>query len=416
MMDMILSLSNADSDVQKTGDPLVFWKEIAHAGKFKKGSQEINITPRLLDHWKHTFGEMRDIGMAVPVPVEHTSDPEKRRGEVLKLARRDNSRGQPALYAKIKFRDADAAKLVQSGVSVWSPKRGESGYGHEWKSPLTHVAITDYPVIPDLEPFTQALALSFGGPPEKKPDDTGGKPPAPGGEKPGDGKPQLTLRSLADRLGVDPSITDEQQLLQALAAAITAMRGAQQQMPPRPPMPMQPMRPPMMPMQPMRPPMAMSKLKRKDVMAMSKKQFKKLVKSMQAEQATSLARDVDIDDDIVETPSVVELSGNVLQAVRTGRQAQIDALHKEGFLTAAGKKELEDRFVKSQTVALSHQYDDGFDFTVSALTKNGKVVNTGKSGPQVGALALSKTSGADNKNALLADAERRAKGEVNNWE
>jgi len=159
--DAIISLSHGDGDVQATSDPLTFWKEIAHVGKFYKGSQEINITPRHLKHWAGTFKAMSQVGIKVPVPVEHTENPERKRGEVLAMITRENRKGVPALYARIKFRDADAAKMKDSGTSIYVPTKRESGLGHHFVSPVTHVAVTDYPVIPDLEPFSQALSLSL---------------------------------------------------------------------------------------------------------------------------------------------------------------------------------------------------------------------------------------------------------------
>lgn len=396
--DVVLSLSGADSDTKKTRDPLVFVKEIVHVGEFKKDGQRINIREGHLDHWKKTFAKMSNLGMKVPVPVEHTRNPEKKRGEVLSLEKKLNSRGIPALYARIKFRDPEAAKLSGSGVSIFVPKEASSGLGHVFANPLEHVAITDYPVIPDLEPFAQALSLSFE-PPEKKSDEKNDQGPS--------------LQSIAQMLGVQPT-GDDKSLLAAIAAAIQQMKQPQQPQAPvmRPAMPMQ--RP--MPMQPMRPPMGMSLdsvLPKEVLMALSKKQYKKLSKKLSKVKPAPVVEDDD-DDDLdmsLETPTA--LSGSVLEVVKNARQSKIDELAKRGIVTANGKKQLEENFVKGQGVALSHQYDDGYESTIKLLESNGPVLSMrSKTGPQ-GAVALSKGGAEEASNALVADAERRAKGETN---
>lgn len=299
--DCCISLAQNDSDVVSTDNPLVYWKEIAHVGTFFKEDQEIPITERHLDHWHKTFAEMSNDGIVVPVPVEHTKDPEKRRGHVLETARRENSRGLPALYAKIRFSDADAAKLRQSGTSIFVPKEAPNGYGKKYNIPIQHVAITDYPVIADLEPFTVALSLTkaselMKAQPQQQLQGTGlsnnalladvnrrlieagqqaisldftsdqsakdSKPPAaPGANKPPDqpaqqqaqpqGNPVTTLRDLASQIGIDPSITDQQQLIAAIAAVIAQLKArAQAPLPPQNMMQhpgmMQGARPPMM--------------------------------------------------------------------------------------------------------------------------------------------------------------------------
>jgi hypothetical protein len=421
---MILSLSAGDSDSAPTFDPLTFWKEAAHAGTFHKGYQRIEITPRHLSHWERSYREMRQLGLSVPVPVEHTRDPERRRGEVVDMALRTNSRGLPALYAKVKFRDAEAAKLSGSGVSVYVPREVQTGAGRTFKSPVEHLAITDYPVIPDLEPFSQALSLSFADedvslefPPSK--DEGSGKPPTTGQPPQQGGQPEVTLQSIAQALGIPPGTTDEKQLLAAIMQAVTAMRAQQRPMTPQQPQ-MMPQRPPMPPAYGARPPMAMAlaQIPQEALMAMSKKQFKKLSKELSRvptrdDSGRDLTDDTDLDDaglgGLGDRP--VALSGTVLGAVKTGRKTVVDGLFARGLVTAHARKQLEADYVDGQGVAFSHQYDDGFDRVVKLLEGNGRVLNAGKTGPQ-GGVALSK-GGPEESNPLLADAERRAAGESN---
>jgi hypothetical protein len=288
--DSVISLAKSDSDVSPTKNPLVFLKEVAHVGTFHKGDMKIPITEAHLDHWVKTFAEMSEEGIEVPVPVEHTKDPEKRRGTVLALSKRTNSRGLPALYAKIKFRDAEAAKLSHSGCSIFVPMSANSGSGKKFKIPVQHICITDYPVINNLEPF-KPIALSFG---DQKPDDKPtDKPDAPKSEAPktGSAPAQDPLLMLAHQLGIQA--TDPQQIIAMIMQMVKPAAPVAQQMPQRSPMPppMMPAQQPVQPMMPQRPaqmsgrPMlaasfSLDDLPEEILMALSKKQMKKVVKAV----------------------------------------------------------------------------------------------------------------------------------------
>lgn len=346
-VDAVLAMSASQSSpMTPTQDPLEFWKEICHEGEFVQerpgGRVKFRITPRMMDHWKSTFVRMAQDGTDVPVPVEHTKDPEKRRGSIKEMKRGVNSRGHQALYARIRFRDADAAKLSASGVSIYVPASRPDGKGGEYRFPVEHVAITDYPVISGLEPF-QAIVASLV---EAQEDD------------------DMTLRELATQAGVDPSITDEQQLLLALSQVITKLKA-----PAGPPKPPGPPRPPF---------------------------------------AGSLG-DGDEEDDTDPQPQQQPLTGALLSMVRRSRAGDLDRLSKgpDARITPATRKKLEERFMTDEVLSLSHVQDDGFDHMVQALEQNPPIRSAGRTGPQAGVVALS--SSLDPKsNPLLADAERRA--------
>ncbi len=550
--DFIFCLDKSDSEVYRTPQPLEFWKEIAHVGQFEKDDFRFSISENLLDHWDRTFRAMNKHGLKVPLPVEHTRNPEAKRGDILDMRRDVNSKGQPSLFARIKFRDQEAAKLKDSNVSIFVPHEVKSGYGQVFVKPIEHVAITDYPVIHDLEPF-QPIVCSLAGtklaePPAKTPalaldrsegfdplrspivmdaerrfrgdsmalsfpdkgdgDKPPDKPNVPDSQPKQQGQPtnnpqaaqQMTLRDLASQLGIDPSITDEQQLLQAVSAAIAAMKArAQAPMPPRPGMPPgAPQAPapgftPMMPHAPPspagygppamhtgRPPIAMTRPKNRPfvalsledlpeevVMSLSKKQMKKVIKAIKKgksakggvsgdkdpvqhlneeshfgqediggsdeddtfkdEDNDAFYNGCDNDEENEETMSGkgkpglsrgMALSGSLLTVVQTGRQVQIDDLHRRGFITSHAKKDLEARFIKAPAVAFSHEYDDGFEATLNLIRSNGRVLPAGRTGPQTehgiempeGAVAL---SNGGRSNPVVADAERRAAGKNN---
>lgn len=167
LTNVVLSLSTPPA-VEMADDEggLVFEKEIVHVGKFTKdeGDQQItyDIKESWLSHWVNTFAEMSEAGVSIAVPVEHTADPEKRRGTVLSMRKGLNDTGLPALFAKIRFRDQEAAKLAkESNVSIYVPRDyPNTKTGKKWQAPIAHVAITDNPVIADLGPF-QAIAASL---------------------------------------------------------------------------------------------------------------------------------------------------------------------------------------------------------------------------------------------------------------
>ena len=154
---------------QEVGKP-IYRKEIAYEGVFRKmkddGSEpefELAITPELMAHWVETFHEMKQNGVRVPMPIGHTSEPDRKRGQMedLRIEENPNRHGGKSLYAYVSFNDPSAAKQFQhSNVSLFMPPRQFDGHGRRYIRPIKHLAITDYPVIPGLEPFQQ-VAASF---------------------------------------------------------------------------------------------------------------------------------------------------------------------------------------------------------------------------------------------------------------
>ena len=152
----------------KTG--LTFRKELIYENlpgeTFKKKTadhdQEFTVDEDRLDHWCNVGNTMLHNGVKVPVPLKHTDEPEKNRGQVLRFERGTNEEGREALFGVIKFRDAEAAKLAAStDVSIFVPdKPVYDGFGNEYIQPIRHVCCTDYPVIPKLGGF-EAIAASL---------------------------------------------------------------------------------------------------------------------------------------------------------------------------------------------------------------------------------------------------------------
>jgi hypothetical protein len=151
----------SSNPLDTNGNGLTFEKELIYIGKFTKDDVTFEVVEETLDHWVLEFSKMAAHGFKIILPVEHTFDPEKNRGYVTVLSKRPNSRGIPALFGRIEFSDAAAAKLARTtDVSIYSPPTYQMGNGYNAIRPITHVALTNYPVVPGLSPF-ETLAASF---------------------------------------------------------------------------------------------------------------------------------------------------------------------------------------------------------------------------------------------------------------
>ena len=194
-------------------DKQVYRKEVVYPGHFMKMDSDdtveydLTVDDSLLDHWANQFKKMKQAGIEVPLPIEHTTDPEKRRGTVVDLKKEYSpDREANALFAYIKFRDPETAAALAktSQVSLYSPPDFIDGKGVKYKRPIRHIAITDYPVIPDLrgwETVTASLVLSENGVQSMA----------------------VTLKDALDRLGVSyPDGADDETMLGVLEEAWNA--------------------------------------------------------------------------------------------------------------------------------------------------------------------------------------------------
>lgn len=139
----------------------VYRKELIYVGAFAKKEDDLTfaVDEPLIDHWVDTFALMYANGVKVPLPIKHTTDVEANRGETLAMFKATNQFGLPALYADIKFRDADAEKLaLTANCSIYVPPESTDGKGNTYIRPVAHIALTDYPVIPKLDKFTVIAA------------------------------------------------------------------------------------------------------------------------------------------------------------------------------------------------------------------------------------------------------------------
>lgn len=154
------------------GQPGLFRKELAYPGQFVKRNQdtgdvdfELMIDDLAMDHFVSQFQKMKQNEVEVPLVLGHVEDePEKRRGTVVDIRKEPNpERGANSLYFYAKFRDAEAANLAKTAqVSLFAKPKYYDGRGNEYDYPITHVALTDQPVIAGLSGW-QAIAASLQG-------------------------------------------------------------------------------------------------------------------------------------------------------------------------------------------------------------------------------------------------------------
>ena len=145
-----------------TGEGLIFEKELIYVGEFgteKKGY--FTVDEPLIDHWVVESATMGAQGFKINLPIDHTLNPELNRGEVRRLYKKKNSKGKPALFGTIAFASEEYAKLaLTTDVSIFCPPMYEMGNGYIALRPITHVALTDYPLVPGLEGF-ETIAASL---------------------------------------------------------------------------------------------------------------------------------------------------------------------------------------------------------------------------------------------------------------
>jgi hypothetical protein len=172
-MDGVLYIAKPKGEALRLsdGNPLLFRKELIYTGAFVKkngkAEQHFDVDLPLMLHWQQTFDRMRSDGVTVPIPKEHTADPDARRGELVRLHVGKNADGIDALFGDVLFDSPEAvAKSKNCDVSIFVPpeytlgRKDSAGNVVTYDRPIRHVAITDYPVIPKLGKF-ETIAASF---------------------------------------------------------------------------------------------------------------------------------------------------------------------------------------------------------------------------------------------------------------
>jgi len=144
-----------------------YLKELVKEGTFVDGQGRTQTFTRAdLRTWTFETNRYIDNGNLPAMPIEHTKDPEQNRGSVLRVKLAKNRKGEWAIFGICKFRDAEAEKMATSvDCSVFVEPNYVDGKGNKYKAVITHLALTNYPVVSGLEGFDYIqLSLSKGKP------------------------------------------------------------------------------------------------------------------------------------------------------------------------------------------------------------------------------------------------------------
>lgn len=194
------------------------WVEVAYTGEFfhPKTKRSHQITEEKLNQWKSWHKRLSDSGNHIPLVPSHSKDPLDTVGSVQDVRITEvEKRGKKELSFQIKPKWHDSVisdpqkkdALAIATVSPWW--QGVENSEGEQFSVLRHVAITNYPVISDLEKFEDDIYFSLDLMEEQGIiDTTPGRPTETETEKVHDMKPQEIASALG--IKIDPNATDEQ--------------------------------------------------------------------------------------------------------------------------------------------------------------------------------------------------------------
>lgn len=188
-------------------------KEIIKTGTYANTDDtEFKVSKDKLNHWVIQFQLMKKNGVKVPVPLDHSFDADKNRGWVREMYVEGSS-----LIAEIEMIGEDACKeLERNDVSIYAPIKFRDGKGNEYLQPITHVALTSYPLIQGMKP-AEIMASSNSHPtivyslkeikPEiEKEDNASSK------------EPDMDYTKIKEHLNIDTEITNENVIEMVCAA------------------------------------------------------------------------------------------------------------------------------------------------------------------------------------------------------
>jgi hypothetical protein len=303
----------------KGGDPLEFEKELVYCGDFVKDDLHFSVKPDDLTHWQATHRQFLDNGLECQLPIEHTENPEANRGKVIGMEVKPNKKGILALFGKVRFRDADAAKLASTAnCSIFVPHEYKDGAGRTYKRPITHVALTDYPVVTGLEKF-QPIAASF-----STGTDMATAPAA---------TTNASLMALAEKFAIPVAGKDDGTLQKDLDGLFTQMKADNDRY--------------------------IALLKENDIDPASKPE-------------------APAEGDGTPAPEAIAAShGPMLALMKKDRTRDIEELKRNGFVTPAVAADLIKDHCSNEALALSMKSGSSasFDSLVSSFKKNGPTVN-----------------------------------------
>ena len=367
-------------------------KELIPIGEFVKDSNgeriPFEVDEGTLLHWKNTFEQMKYNGIEVPMPLNHTENPELRRGTLIDLDIDGNDKGSKSLYGTFKFRDEEAEKaLKDADVSIYVPSKFVDGEDNTYIYPIRHVAFTDYPVIPKLGKM-QPIAASYVEV-AKKPSKEKKKmpfPPNKGKEKDeeiedvekDDENAEETveslhaeLREIATKLGLDESIPDDK-----LCAAINHVVDA---------------------------------IMESDGEENEDDENAEGGAGMKKPAGQHVAREVKHEEREFHPP----IAAGFINIARKSRLQELDGRVERGILTPAARNKLVKEYCNDDALSLAFSPEgevfDNFDQVLSIIDDNANAIALNQERSQTQELSLAYNSLKPENNVLLRDAESRAK-------
>lgn len=173
----------------------LFQKDVIRVGTFHADGKKFTVTPETLDHWERTFASMSKAGVKVPIPSEHTFDPEKNLGWVKSL-KRDGDR----LVMQAEIIGHQAIEMAErNDVSIYATKDFTDGSGNTYTWPIRHVAMTPTPVVPGLNGFVRIAASQAGASGED----------APVASTKENSTMPLDVKKIAKNVGIEAEVTED---------------------------------------------------------------------------------------------------------------------------------------------------------------------------------------------------------------
>lgn len=142
-----------------------FWKDVIGTGKYRHPitGQTFEVDEKRIDGWIKKYEKMRERGIEIPTPVDHSDRAEDNRGFVVG-ARRVGGKLQ-LLHQVI---GEDGARMAcRNRCSVFIDPEFTDEHGKNWGEVIAHSAFTPKPVISgqgEFVPFAASRAIGSGKP------------------------------------------------------------------------------------------------------------------------------------------------------------------------------------------------------------------------------------------------------------
>lgn len=158
-------------------DPIQkFKKDIISVGTYIHPVFEwvLDVTRERLFQWVAAFEAMRENGVDVEVPLNHSLDAKDNLGYVVDMFVEQNDDGVDTLFGIHEIRGEDAIDIIKrnKNTSVWVEQDCVDGKGNHYGEAIKHNSIVQQPVVPgqgDFVPVSKAASAGVTGSVEKIP-------------------------------------------------------------------------------------------------------------------------------------------------------------------------------------------------------------------------------------------------------